>query len=234
MSRRDSDASGNGGANGEHRELSSLLGAYALNALSQLEHRRVERHLETCPDCAREARLLGQPAAELALLAGTSPVESALVDRIVSAVPEPIRTQARWTRPLAALAAAAVLAVAILGGAFMKERSHREELTRVIAQSQREVPLEPQAGFAGRGKLYLGNGRAVMVLSEIPDAGPARSYQLWSLGGPEPESMDVFESEGGRVTRLLDVKGEAQQYAVTVEPEGGSKAPSSTPILQGA
>ena len=66
----------------QHDEIRSLIGAYVLHAVSADEERRVEHHLRTCDDCAREVRLLSDSAAELAWL---EPAEEAndVVDRIV-------------------------------------------------------------------------------------------------------------------------------------------------------
>ena len=38
----------------DHDEVATLLGAYALDALDELEHKRVERHLKRCPRCQAE------------------------------------------------------------------------------------------------------------------------------------------------------------------------------------
>ncbi len=42
----------------EHDRLHELVGLYVLDAISEVERLEFERHLETCPDCASEARSL--------------------------------------------------------------------------------------------------------------------------------------------------------------------------------
>ncbi|MET0418374.1 MAG: maleylpyruvate isomerase family mycothiol-dependent enzyme [Actinoplanes sp.] len=48
-----------------HETVVALIGAWALDACSPDEEQFVERHLRTCPECAREARDLRDTAADL-------------------------------------------------------------------------------------------------------------------------------------------------------------------------
>ncbi|HEY1175361.1 MAG TPA: zf-HC2 domain-containing protein, partial [Phytomonospora sp.] len=47
-------------------DVHTLVGAYALDALDDLDRARVERHLGRCPSCAGEAAELTATAARLA------------------------------------------------------------------------------------------------------------------------------------------------------------------------
>lgn len=75
--------------------------------------------------------------------------------------------------------------------------------------------------------------RAVLVLEDMPQTGSTRSYQVWALGAGDPISIDVIDAHG-TVTRIVDDIPSANQFAVTVEPAGGSPQPTSNPILVGA
>ncbi|WP_033443714.1 anti-sigma factor [Saccharothrix sp. NRRL B-16314] len=127
-------------------EAHTLMGAYALDAVSEAERRVFEEHLEGCPDCVQELAELRETTA---LLAGEASVEppAHLRDRVLAAVADtrqlPPETgdhletggtgigarPAEWTDPrlgstgprlwlrrTAALAAAAGIAVAVTLG----------------------------------------------------------------------------------------------------------------------
>jgi anti-sigma-K factor RskA len=75
----------------------------------------------------------------------------------------------------------------------------------------------------------VSQGRAALISSlGSPPAG--RTYQAWGIpdGGGAPVPLPTF-SKPGSVLILNDV-GDYKQLAVTVEPSGGSKAPSGAPI----
>jgi anti-sigma-K factor RskA len=213
----------------EHRELQSLLGAYALNATSDVEARRVERHLDRCDECATEIKLLRASAAELAWLAEPEDAD-VLVERITQNLPR--RPRRIVTRVAVGVAAISIAAAGLLGAMLVNERSENSKIADVLAAATREVRLTPQAGFDGRGVLHIARDRAVLVLDELPDAGRDRSYQLWGIDAGQPRSLTVLTGEG-RVVHLFDVDRVAQRYAVTIEPAGGSPVPTSDPVLLG-
>jgi anti-sigma-K factor RskA len=214
----------------EHDDLQNLLGAFVLNAVEPLERRRVERHLETCSECAREVRLLGEAAAELSWLPGAAPADE-LVEKISAALPA--RRTRIGLRTAGTVAAVAMVVAGFFGAAFVRERSRNAELAEVLAASDRRVPLSGQTGFDGQGVLYIADGRAALVLEGVPGPGEGRAYQLWALSGTKPTSMTVVGG-GDRVVRLFDWSGRADRFAVTIEPAGGSPVPTSDPVLLGA
>src|SRR5687768_5873145 len=104
----------------QHEEIQELLGAYALDALDPLEHRRVERHIAGCDDCANEVRLLTEAASELAWLAKEEEAGD-LAYRISRNLPARGRTIK--IRILTAVAAVAVAIAGVLGGSLIYQRS---------------------------------------------------------------------------------------------------------------
>lgn len=214
----------------EHEEMQSLLGAFALNATSAIEARRVERHLEKCDDCANEVRLLKEAAAELAWL--SEPADTAdLEQRITTNLPARRRTMT--VRILAGAAAVAVVISGVLGASLIRERSLKSDLEEVLTTATRQVLLDPQGGFQGRGVLHVGRGKGALVLEDMPEAGKDRIYQLWALAGATPRSATFVEGTG-HVVHLFDWTGRADdRFAITIEPEGGSPVPTSDPVLVG-
>jgi anti-sigma-K factor RskA len=213
----------------EHENVKSLLGAYALDAVPAGEMRRLAEHIASCDECAHEVDLLRQASAQLAWLApAEDPGE--LVDRITSSLPR--RSRRVVTRAAVAVAAVAVIAAGLLGGAFVRERGRNTDLVHVVATAGRTVTLQAQKGFAGRGRVYVAQGRAALVLDHVPDAGRGRAYQLWAIRDAKPVSMVVVDGHG-HIERAFRWSGRAEQFAITIEPVGGSPVPTSAPVLAG-
>lgn len=211
----------------EHELTQGLLGAYALNAVSASEHRRIAKHLETCAECAHEARLLGDVASELAWLPG--PEESGdLVDEIVAALPS--RPRRATVRIISAVAAVSVAAAAFLGVTLVRERSRNDDVAAALAAAHDTVALAPKAGFDGSGTLHVSRGGVVVIFDDLPDPGSGRGYQLWAISGGKPSSVGVMDGRG-RLVRLLGWTGNADAFAVTIEPAGGSPVPTTDPVL---
>lgn len=213
-----------------HNEVESLLGAYALNAVSAAERVHVRKHLETCADCRREIALLTEVAAELSWLPAPEQTDD-LVDGIVAALPP--RPRRLTTRVAFAVAAVSLLIAGLLGAALVRERSRTDGVSDVLAQAHSTVRLGPQGGFDGSGTLYVSDDAVVATFDGLPAAGGGRSYQLWAIRDGKPASVGVIGGRG-RVIRLLDWQGRADAFAVTIEPEGGSPVPTSDPVLLSA
>lgn len=214
----------------EHRELQTLLGAFALDATSELERRRVERHLQSCVDCAREVRLLRDAASELAWLPDFQDADD-LVTRMAESLPKRPRRVLTWVS--VGVAAGSLAAAGFLGTGLVRERVRNTAVQSVLAEATRRVQLDSQRGFAGHGVLHFAGDKAVLVLEDLPDLGRDRSYQLWAIEGTTPRSATVLEATG-RVVHLFAWSGKADRFALTIEPSSGSPAPTTDPVLAGA
>jgi hypothetical protein len=69
-------------------EIHGAVGSYVVNALDPDELQEFESHLAVCPTCTREVQEFGETAAELALLASTTPPPPALRGSILAAISE--------------------------------------------------------------------------------------------------------------------------------------------------
>jgi len=160
--------------------------------------------------------------------------------------------QRRWfQRPAAALSAAAAVAVVFLGVGLGVGTSFTPSnepgpgttqassgLDRIYAASDFKRSTAKVAG-GGTATVVWSNdlGKSAVILDGVAQAPKGKTYQLWYIGS---------EGTGGKITAagLLDGTTNGVNAAVlagsrshdvtigmTVEPEGGSKQPTTTPIM---
>lgn len=110
----------------DHRSVREMLGAFALGHLSAAEETAIRAHLDGCPDCRRDVAEMSPLAHELSLIdparVSAAPTPSPdLGRRIQTAVARERRSRDQLTRRRHVLmAAAAVLAVLLVGGIGLK------------------------------------------------------------------------------------------------------------------
>ncbi|MDT0200435.1 anti-sigma factor [Nocardioides sp. AE5] len=225
-------------------DIHALVGAYAVDALDDIERAQFERHLTGCADCRAEVDSLREASALLAGAVAVAPppaMRDAVLARISTVRPlPPKRPEERgrrpWFRPL--VAAAAAVAVIGGGGALVITQPWAEETTQQLTATQR-VLQAPDAeaveleldGATARLVRSTSHGQAVLVTRDMPAAPAGKVYQLW-LQSAEGEMLPAGLMTGGADAEVL-LEGDAATATaagITVEPEGGSPAPTSDPI----
>jgi len=226
-----------------------LKEAYALGALSADERREFEDYLAAHPELQAETDDLGSVAGLLALAPQEyepSPeLRHNLFGRIEASggtFPQDSlhRADSRRRRLFGSggLAAAAVAAVAVLAlvGLFAWNSSLRDanedlrgELeNRQTYQLQGSGPAEDVQGEV----LAVGNGRGVLVAENMPPTPEGEVYEAWLLRDGVPEPAGTFTSSNGSAAAPIEGSLEgADAVAVTVEPSGGSPAPTSDILM---
>jgi anti-sigma-K factor RskA len=66
-------------------------------------------------------------------------------------------------------------------------------------------------------------------MAGLPALPGNRTYELWLLGPSAPRPTGLMDGGDGPV--VLQGLGNATQVGITVEPEGGSDKPTSSPIF---
>lgn len=239
-------------------ELHTLTGAYALHALGDAEREEFERHLAACPACTQEVRELSATAARLGLGMSMVPpagFKDAVMDRINDVRQEAPRTSGsaavtatrlRTRRASRWVLAACLAGVAALGGTtvwqHLEAQDAREDAqaARQAADQVADVLAAPDAkvstakltgGASGTVVVSKSRDKAVFVAARIAPPPTGKVYQLWfdDAGTMRPAGlMDPGRSEQ-TVLMAGSVDG-AGAMGVTVEPAGGSKAPTSAPV----
>lgn len=146
--------------------------------------------------------------------------------------PAPV-TRLRRPRPVYNLvaAAAALLIVAVLAGGLITTTNELDDTQAQLAQTQGAMRLEGPSGETLGAMLPTDDG-GVFVVHGLDDAPSDHTYQVWLIDDGQPTSAGTFDPAsgvGGLQTdqSLDDVDG----VAVTVEPEGGSSAPTGIKVL---
>ena len=233
-------------------DIAALISAHALGALEPEEAELAERHIASSDACRSAFEDALETSAVLALAVAGSEPPADLRDRIVAAAvaeraqaPRPVRSVARKRRfslaglltpssgfAFAGIAAAVVFALVAVSqhNSASSARDRQEALVAILSSpGSHVVPLQPTDGGAATGSVVVSKGRAALI-SSLAAAPAGKTYQAWGLpaGGGAPVPLPTF-SRRGAVVILNDV-GSYAKVAVTVEPSGGSKVPSSAPF----
>ena len=126
-------------------EVRELLPEHAIGVLGELEHERIQRHLQTCAGCRKEAGDLGQAASTLAFALAPAPVPEGLDDRVVARVRRAAGapgTRRRARTATVALVAAALVFASLGWGAVMAGRAERFADRAAQAQREQAVAIE--------------------------------------------------------------------------------------------
>lgn len=231
-------------------DVHKLTGAYAMDALDELERARFEQHLAQCEDCRAEVAELRETAALLAETTAVAPPAS-LRDSVLSGIsqvrplaPEVPTSPARHAaRPAARGRAwmpflvAAALALIVGAGALVMQPWAPSDVERLTAAEQ--VLQAPDAeevfvdlGEAGRATVVRSKSqdRAVITTEDMVSAPSGKDYELWFIEGDEFVSAGLMPDEPDQTVVLDGSAGAAAAVGITVEPDGGSKQPTSDPI----
>ncbi len=219
-------------------DIHALSGAYAVDALDELERARFERHLAECDACCDEVAELREAAVLMAEITPVTPPGS-LRDRVLADIdavrPLPpvlanlSERRSSLRRRFPVLVAAAV-ALIMLGGAVSTVwhpwagDSGNEQLSATDAVLR--------ADDAERVSASLGDGvqatvvrskslaHAVVITRNMPDAPAGYDYVLWFARGSDME-VDSAMPDGPNNTILMDGDAaNADGVGITVEREG--------------
>lgn len=212
---------------------------YAMDALSPQEREEADRHLAGCAQCRAEVDQWQELTMDLA--ESTPPVapppalRATLLEQIAHTPQENVRsigsarpTRRRW---LVAAAAAAVLVVG--GGATTVALRHTTTTPiSAVQQVERAPDATSYTSALGTGQMRVISSkslnRSVIRLEGVPAAAAGKTYQAWFLTDTSPVSAGLVAP--GQDTLMQGSTAGATGAAVTVEPAGGSKQPTSKPV----
>lgn len=236
-------------------EMDELLGAYALDAVSDEERRAIDDYLLANPRARAEVQEHREVATMLAWSGMDAP--DGLWDRIAGSINGPtvapsselgqvlaIRPSKRasWTRTIgswavATAAAATIAVVAVKVSGDDKTTSVAVDQHELIVDNPRSVQAELTSSVDSGLKVRAfidPDGNGFLAASSLPDLDPSRTYQLWGQleGGSDLISLGVL----GAAPQSPDftVKGKVVLLAITEEVEGGVVSSSNPVVVAGA
>ncbi|MFL6062129.1 MAG: anti-sigma factor domain-containing protein [Marmoricola sp.] len=227
-------------------EIHALSGAYAVDALDSTERALFEDHLAVCAECRAEVASLQAATLQLSELEPVAP-PAEVRDRVLGEIkkirplpPVVARLERRRPRPITTLLAAAAVLGVVAGGTVVVEQLTQDATSQKQAQDPLEDVLKaadvehvtgPMPGGAS-ATLYWSSSEhgAVLETRHLPAAPAGHVYQLWFQKNGTMVNAGLLTGSGDLRYLMKGDPGDATAVGVTVEPDGGSRAPTTTPV----
>jgi hypothetical protein len=236
-------------------ELKDMFELYALGLLEPAEKDEIDAHLgRECEACHKS---LKEALAVNAMFLSHAPdvVPPSRLKRRVMAGVGVERSSWSW---LWALAAACMLVVALWVSVQERQRTTelaqaRQQIIQISSERDRleqamaflNQPETQQVNFGRdqpappRGKVFVNDRLGVLLIaSNLPPPGAGKTYEMWIIpkgAGAAPRPAGLFQSTGqGTAMHILSGPvdpANLSAIAVSVEPEAGSSAPTTPPIV---
>ena len=236
----------------------TLAGAYALDALTEPDRVRFERHLAGCEACRQEASSLREAAGRLTAVSAVPPPahvrEQVLAEAARTRQQPPFTVDApagssagrrgvRWRAPRMAVAIAGglILVALVLGGLFIHtqrslnlEQAHNRAIATVLNAPDATI-MSAKAMTSGSATVVMSHRDHALVLTTamLPALPAGHRYQVWLMGPRRTRAAGMLPMPHKGMTAPVVVSGIAagDMVGLTVEPASGSAVPSSAPVL---
>jgi anti-sigma-K factor RskA len=222
--------------------VDELIAGHALRALSSEDEERVVVHLAECERCRRRLRETEAVAASLAygvpqvapppelrsrVLAIAEPVVAAPAGAPAAEPaghPAPARRRRQWWPRFAAVAvpAMALALVAML--------AWNVSLRNDVNASRDDLANGAAVAVPGVGNVVAQTDGNATLFAHLRPAPAGKTYEAWVIRGSVALPAGVFEGGGTVELPLTQSARPGDKIAVTIEPAGGSKKPTTTPI----
>ena len=226
-------------------EIHALSGAYAVDALDEHERAQFERHLAECAECRAEVDSLRGAATYLAETTEATPPAHLRAD-VLNAIktvrplpplprqddaPQAGRAEGRGRRFRGLLVAAA--AVAVVGTGTLVTQPWQDDqspVDQVIAAADADRATAKVGGAELTVYRSESLGKAVLVTDELPAAAKGKVYELWLQVDGAMVPAGLLDASGDQELVLTGDASKATAAGITVEPDGGSPQPTTTPF----
>jgi anti-sigma-K factor RskA len=230
----------------DHDRFDELKDAFVLGALPEEERGEFEEYLAAHPERQAEIDELGAVAGLLAL----SPHEQEPPPQLRRSIIDVVEAEAQ--RPRAeprsglarmrefldvrnlALGAAALLMIGLFSWNVLLQGQIQD------LQDQAQSPQAPQvvvldgSGAARQAKVevMVHDDQAVLMADDMPPVPEDRTCQIWVIENEVPKPSGIFEPDDGPIAVVVENSVDrGDTIAVTLEPEGGSRKPTTEPML---
>ncbi|MBF8298982.1 MAG: hypothetical protein HW397_31 [Dehalococcoidia bacterium] len=237
-------------------DLEELAAVWALDAMPPGERAAYREHLVECSTCQALAGDFGgsadliplatqrvQPSANLksrilALVASTRPA-------MVAPRPRPFAgfwQKRPWAAPALGLLAVTFLALTGILQAELRQRnsqvSEQEALLASISAGASVMNLSATGvapGASGALVQPQAGNIAYLIVKDLGRLPSGQEYQVWAISSTGPTSAGTF-APSGKPQQILTLEADfrgADKVGVSIEPRGGSPAPSGPIVLFG-
>lgn len=138
----------------------------------------------------------------------------------------------RWFRPpqfLAGGLAAVIVVLSFFLVSTRNELSEKEDLVGALVGNE-GIRLEGEHGQVG--KMLPRDGGGLLVVRGLARSPRRLDYQLWYLDDGTPRSAGVFDVSSELTSVEIETPiRDADGAAITLEPEGGSEQPTTSPVM---
>jgi anti-sigma-K factor RskA len=226
--------------------VDELIAGHALRALSSEDEERVVVHLAECDRCRRKLRETEAVAASLAysvpqvapppelrgrVLAIAEPVVAApaAAADAPAAAEAPVRPARTPTRrgwwPRFSLVAVPAMAVALAAMV-----AWNVSLRNDVSSNRSDLANGAAVMLPGVGNVVAQTNGNATLFAHVRPAPAGKTYEAWVIRGSVALPAGVFEGGGTVELELTQAARPGDRIAVTIEPAGGSKKPTTTPI----
>ena len=235
-----------------HDEMLDNVAVYALGILPAAEAAEVAAHLQMCEECRAEYRLLRPAVTAIgsnaqnfeADVCPSGPLKARIMREVRNSdratIDGPTASPFRW-QTYAAIAASLVFVIGALLVDMSLNGSVRNDTAQLAEQSAVLADLaaaDTKRYRFGSGALFVRGSHLYVALPALAPPPPGKVYQAWTLpkGSKRmaPSSTFVPGTRDETIIRLPESAETVTAVAVSVEPSGGSKQPTTKPIAVAA
>jgi anti-sigma-K factor RskA len=220
-------------------ELRQDYTSYALGVADAPERAEINEHLgRSCPNCVPGvASAMATVAAMSGAVKLTDPPKN-LRRRVISSVERnPRRMRVADFVPWAIAAALSIVLVTI-GISGRRQIGDTEKLQRALLILNDPATKDVNFGETdkpARGRVFVNAGKGVVfIAANLPRIDANKTFELWVIpakGNPVPKGIFQSQPDATAVFVQQGPIDNAAAIAVTVEPEGGSPQPTTTPFI---
>lgn len=214
-------------------ELRDEYESYALGSADNPERFEISEHLSrNCPVCSPGVRRAMETVAALSGGVKIAEPPARLRSRILALV-QPVEQKRNWAAILIPWAVAAVLAVGFVAMRPGRDTSRLDEALSILNDpSTKDVSFGvPNA----KGRVFVSPDKGVVFMAaNLPVIAKDRTFELWVIptdGKPIPAGTFRGESDASAIYVRPGPVTNAAAVAVTIEPQGGSPQPTTTPFI---
>lgn len=241
----------------QHDDMMDTIGIYALGAASPQGAQETREHLRSCAECQREYAFLRPAVSALAVSAQAEP--GALLKRRIMKAIQPTTHVSATNKPRAVVWPAYLVAAACLVLALVSTisnvglRNDVAQFRRSAAESEHRVASQSRALASERlmltdlmakdakryavtgGEVVRRGDRLYLAMRSMQPLPKGHVYQAWTLSrgakSMTPSLTFSPDAAGVAVISLPEPGSTLAAVAVSIEPEGGSPAPTTKPTF---